>query len=74
VAAAFRRFEDVRAPVTKSVTDEAWGIGSMHHVDMPVARVVRDAVLRATPRRVWAKRMNDRVLVTPFQTTALTNA
>jgi hypothetical protein len=38
------------------VAAEAAGIGRMHHVGHPAKRVVRDAVLRATPHRVWQRR------------------
>lgn len=49
-------YEHTRRPAADAVAGEASGIGRMHHVGSPVGRVVRDAVLRATPHRVWQKR------------------
>jgi 2-polyprenyl-6-methoxyphenol hydroxylase-like FAD-dependent oxidoreductase len=61
VAAAFQAYELRRAPTTAAITNEAWRIGALHHVRSAIACGLRDLSFRATPRRVWCKRMETRL-------------
>jgi 2-polyprenyl-6-methoxyphenol hydroxylase-like FAD-dependent oxidoreductase len=59
--AAFLAYETRRGPVTSSITNEAWRIAAMHHVENPLAVWARNLSLRLTPTRTWNKRMEQRL-------------
>ena len=61
LADAFARYQSRRAPVTASITQEAWRIGAMHHFGNPLLCAGRDLSLRFTPARVWRQRMESRL-------------
>jgi 2-polyprenyl-6-methoxyphenol hydroxylase-like FAD-dependent oxidoreductase len=61
VRAALAAYESRRAPVTSSITNEAWRIAAMHHVENPLAVLARDLSLQLTPTRTWHKRMEQRL-------------
>ena len=58
VAQALGRFERIRMPKVKWVANTAWRLGRLAHMQNPLARTLRDLVLRWTPERVNRKQLD----------------
>lgn len=58
VEAAFRRYEDARAPKAHYIVRRSRQFGKLAHAANPVLRIVRNAAIRHTPQSVTEREMN----------------
>jgi len=56
-ATAFKQFEQLRRKKVDWTVSTSWSIGKMCHVGNPIARTLRNAALKHTPKRVTEKQI-----------------
>ena len=56
-APAFEQFEQLRRKKVDWTVATSWSIGKMCHIGNPMARTLRNAALKHTPKRVTEKQI-----------------
>lgn len=56
IAVIFKKYEKIRYPKAKMVTDQSWLFGKMAHWENPLAIGLRNFMMRTTPSQLFIKR------------------